>query len=252
MARLSANTRFWVLTIAAVLVAALTFSLGQWQLRRAAQKVGLQYAIEAQGNLPILKAADLASVKDLEELVHRKATLKGLWRAEHTVFLDNRQMQGKPGFIAITPLVLDGSGQIILVQRGWVPRNFGERSNLPNIQTPAGPVTVRGRIAPPPSKLYEFKGAESGRIRQNLDVAAFSRETGLGLLSVSMLQTGVANEGLQRDWAQPKVGTDKHYGYAFQWFALCALMVGLYVWFQVLNPWRLRRKIAPKSFPNQD
>jgi surfeit locus 1 family protein len=252
MARLSANTRFWVLTIAALLVAALTFSLGQWQLRRAAQKLGLQYAIEAQGNLPILKAADLAGAKDLQELVHRQATLKGLWRAEHTVFLDNRQMQGKPGFIAVTPLVLDGSGQIILVQRGWVPRNFGDRSNLPNIQTPAGPVTVRGRIAPPPSKLYEFKGAESGRIRQNLDVAAFSRETDLGLLSVSMLQTGVANEGLQRDWAQPKVGTDKHYGYAFQWFALCALVVGLYVWFQVLNPWLLRRKIAPKSSPNQD
>ncbi len=252
MTGLSGKARFWVLTIAAVLVAALTFSLGQWQLRRAAQKLGLQYAIEAQGNLPILKAMDVASAKDLQALVHRQATLKGLWRPEHTVFLDNRQMQGKPGFIAVTPLVLDGSGQIILVQRGWVPRNFGDRSNLPNIQTPAGPVTVRGRIAPPPSKLYEFKGSESGRIRQNLDVVAFSRETGLGLLSVSMLQTGVANEGLQRDWAQPKVGTDKHYGYAFQWFALCALLVGLYIWFQLVNPWRLRRQRAHESYPNQD
>jgi surfeit locus 1 family protein len=252
MARLSANARFWVLTIAAVLVAALTFSLGQWQLRRAAQKLGLQYAIDAQGNLPTLKAMDLAALKDLQEVVHRQATLKGVWRSEHTVFLDNRQMQGKPGFIAVTPLVLDGSGQIILVQRGWVPRNFGERSNLPSIQTPAGPVTVRGRIAPPPSKLYEFRGAESGRIRQNLDIAAFSREAGLGLLSVSMLQIGVANEGLQRDWAQPKSGTDKHYGYAFQWFTLCALVVGLYIWFQVVNPWRVRRKNAQKSSLNQD
>ncbi len=252
MARFSPTARFWILTIAAMLVAALTFSLGQWQLRRAAQKLGLQNAIEAQGNLPILKAADLASAKDLQEFVHRQATLKGLWRPEHTVFLDNRQMQGKPGFIAITPLVLDGSGQMILVQRGWVPRNFGERANVPNIQTPAGPVTVRGRIAPPPSKLYEFKGAESGRIRQNLEVSAFSAETGLALLGVSMVQTGVANEGLQRDWAQPKTGTDKHYGYAFQWFALCALVVGLYVWFQVLNPWRVRRAHAQKSLSNQD
>lgn len=252
MARLSVKARFWVLTVAAVLVAALTFSLGQWQLRRAAQKLELQYAIEAQGNLPILKVMDLARVNDLQEIVHRQATLKGVWRSEHTVFLDNRQMQGKPGFIAVTPLVLDGSGQIILVQRGWVPRNFAERSNVPNIQTPVGPVTVRGRIAPPPSKLYEFKGAESGRIRQNLDIASFSRETGLGLLSFSMVQTGVANEGLQRDWAQPRAGTDKHYGYAFQWFALCALVVGLYGWFQVVNPWRVRRKLAQKSQPNQD
>lgn len=230
--------------MAAGFVVALTFSLGQWQLRRAAQKLGLQYAIEAQGNLPILKAADLAglnSLQSFEDLVHRQATLKGVWRSEHTVFLDNRQMQGKPGFIAVTPLVLDGSGRVILVQRGWIPRNFGDRNNLPTIQTPVGPVTVRGRIAPPPSKLYEFKGTDSGRIRQNIDIADFGREINLELLSVSMLQTGVANEGLLRDWAQPKAGTDKHYGYAFQWFALCALMAGLYGWFQILSPWRKSR-----------
>ncbi|MEO5695997.1 MAG: SURF1 family protein, partial [Burkholderiaceae bacterium] len=32
----------------------------------------------------------------------------------------------------------------------------------------------------------------------------------------------------------------KHYGYAFQWFALSALMTGLYVWFRLVRP-RLRR-----------
>lgn len=40
--------RFVVLTLAAVLMVALTFSLGQWQLRRAAQKEALQAAIDAQ------------------------------------------------------------------------------------------------------------------------------------------------------------------------------------------------------------
>ena len=242
MAALSLKARFWALTLTALAVAVSTFSLGQWQLRRAAQKLNLQYAIEAQGNLPILKAQDLLKFTDLQEAVHRQATLKGVWRAEHTVFLDNRQMNDKPGFIVVTPLVLDGTGQIILVQRGWAQRDFSNRSKLPDIQTPAGPVTVRGRIAPPPSKLFEFKAEEKGRLRQNLDVVSFSRETGLPLLGVSMLQTGVANEGLLRDWAPPKSGTDKHYGYAFQWFALCALVIGLYAWFQLINPWRIKQK----------
>ena len=244
MAKLSLKARFWVLTTAAILVAALTFSLGQWQLRRAAQKQNLQLAIEAQSNQFILNAQDLALEKNSLAVVHRRATLKGIWRAEHTVFLDNRQMNGKPGFIAITPLVLDGTGQIILVQRGWALRNFADRTKLPDIQTPVGLVTVRGRIAPPPSKLYEFKGAESGRIRQNIDISAFSREIALPLMPVSMIQTGPANEGLLRDWAAPNVGIDKHYGYAFQWFGLCALMVGLYVWFQIINPWRVKRKTS--------
>ena len=231
-----------MLTLAALAVAVSTFSLGQWQLRRAAQKLNLQYAVEAQGNLPILKAQDLAMFSNLQEAVYRQATLKGVWRAEHTVFLDNRQMNDKPGFIAVTPLVLDGTGQIILVQRGWAQRDFANRSKLPDIQTPTGPVTVRGRIAPPPSKLFEFKAEERGRLRQNLDVSSFSRETSSPLLGVSMLQTGVANEGLLRDWAPPKSGTDKHYGYAFQWFALSALVFGLYAWFQLINPWRNKRK----------
>ena len=244
MAKLSSTTRFWLLTIAALLVAALTFSLGQWQLRRAAQKQNLQLTIEAQSNQSILKALDLADPNTLKDVVHRRATLKGIWRAEHTVFLDNRQMNGKSGFIAITPLVLDGTGQIILVQRGWALRNFADRTRLPDIQTPLGPVTVRGRIAPPPSKLYEFMGAESGRIRQNIDIQAFSREIALPLMPISMIQTGPANEGLLRDWAAPNVGIDKHYGYAFQWFGLCALMVGLYVWFQIINPWRIKRKTS--------
>ena len=244
MAKLSSNARFWLLTTAALLVAALTFSLGQWQLRRAAQKQALMFAIEAQSNESILKAADLATFKNLQDAVHRRATLKGVWRVEHTVFLDNRQMNGKTGLIAITPLALDGNGQIILVQRGWVQRNFADRTRLPDIQTPVGPVTVRGRIAPPPSKLYEFKGVDAARIRQNIDVVDFSRETGLPLMAVSMVQIGPANEGLLRDWAVPNVGIDKHYGYAFQWFALCALVTGLYAWFQIIHPWRVKRKQA--------
>ena len=245
MAKLSPQARFWLLTTAAVLVAGVTFSLGQWQLRRAAQKQNLQLAIEAQSNQSILKALDLADPDLLKDAVHRRATLKGVWRAEHTVFLDNRQMNGRTGLVAVTPLVLDGTGQIILVQRGGVLRNFADRTKLPDIQTPAGAVTVRGRIAPPPSKLYEFKGADSGRIRQNIDVAAFSREISLPLMKVSMVQMGPANEGLLRDWAAPNLGLDKHYGYAFQWFGLCALVVGLYIWFQIINPWRVRRQNLP-------
>ena len=241
MTKLSPISRFWLLTSAALFVAALTFSLGQWQLRRAAQKQALMFAIEAQGNQSILKAADLAAFKNLQEAVHRQAALKGVWRAEHTVFLDNRQMNEKTGLVAVTPLVLDGTGQIILVQRGWVQRNFADRAAVPSIQTPAGDVTVRGRIAPPPSKLYEFKGLDAGRIRQNIDVAMFSKEIALPLMIVSMVQTGPANEGLLRDWAAPNVGIDKHYGYAFQWFGMCALVMGLYAWFQIIQPWRAKR-----------
>ena len=239
------KTRFWLLTAAAVLVASTTFSLGQWQLRRAAQKETLQAAIESLTSQPILDARMLASMQNPADAVHRQALLTGVWQSEHTVFLDNRPMNGKTGFVVLTPLVLEGSSQVIVVQRGWVPRNFTDRTQLPDISTPSGLVTVRGRIAPAPSKLYEFKGIESGRIRQNIDMTVFARDIALPLLPVSFLQTGLPSEGLLREWAAPNLGVDKHYGYAFQWFGLCALVVVLYVWFQIINPLRLKNR---KSF----
>ena len=230
------SLRFWLLTFAALVVAVSTFSLGQWQLRRANQKETLQAAVEAQKVLPALDNNAFAATKSIADQMHRAVTIQGQWQARHTVYLDNRPMSGKTGFWVLTPLSLQDTGQVILVRRGWAPRNFNDRALLPDVQTPAGVVTVTGRIAPPPSKLYEFRGVDSGRLRQNVDVEAFRLETGLPLLEVSLLQTGGPSEGLLRDWAAPNLGVDKHYGYAFQWFGLFALVVGLYGWFQVIVP----------------
>jgi surfeit locus 1 family protein len=234
------SPRFWLITLAAVLVAGTTLSLGQWQLRRAAQKEALQAAIGGRDHLPILDGRGLTAGKNVADVLHRQAILKGTWHPEYTVYLDNRPMSGKTGFLVITPLALEGSSQLILVQRGWVPRDFTDRTRLAPITTPSGSVTVRGRIAPSPSKLYEFKGLESGRIRQNLDIPAFRTQTGLPLLDVSLLQTDAANEGLLREWAAPNLGVDKHYGYAFQWFGLCGLVLILFIWFQLILPLRTK------------
>jgi len=234
------SPRFWLLTAAAVLVAGTTFSLGQWQLRRAAQKEALQAAVESKGRLPALDVRALLASPDMAGEIHRPAVLKGSWWPEHTVYLDNRPMAGKTGFVVLTPLVLEGGAQAIVVQRGWVPRDFADRTRLPQVATPTGTVTVEGRLAASPSRLYEFQGIETGRIRQNLDLPAYRAQTGLPLLEVSLLQTGAASEGLSREWAAPNLGVDKHYGYAFQWFGLCALVIILYGWFQLVLPFRAR------------
>lgn len=235
------SLRFWVLTLAALLTAVLTFSLGHWQWGRAAEKQALQAAIERKNTLPALDNRALLAVENSMDMLHQQAVLQGVWQEAHTVYLDNRPMGGKSGFWVVTPLALEGSRAWILVQRGWVPRDFNDRTRLPVISTPAGLVSVPGRMAPPPSKLYEFDSVPTGRIRQNLDLAAFSVEMSQPLFPLSLLQTGPASEGLLRDWPAPALGVDKHYGYAFQWFGLCALVVGLYVWFQLISPCRKKR-----------
>ncbi len=233
--------RFWLITAAAVLAASVTASLGRWQLGRAAEKEALQARIEQRSSEPVLDGASLRQEAPVDALLHRRIAARGRWLADRTVFLDNRQMYGRPGFFVVTPLQLEGSGVVVLVQRGWVARNFEDRTRVPAIDTPAALVEVQGRIAPPPSKLYEMGPAEQGPIRQNLDLAQFRAETGLPLVPVSVQQTDTAADGLSRDWPQVNTGVEKHYGYAFQWFGLSALIAVLYVWFQIVRRYFPRR-----------
>ena len=265
--------RFWIIAIAAFLTIAATASLGRWQLARAAQKEAMQAESEAQSRRPELDQQTFLSTDKGSDEMLRPVRLRGLWLGAQTVYLDNRQMHGVPGFYVLTPFALEGSNQTVMVQRGWIQRNFENRTQLQPVQTVAGLVEVVGRIAPPPSRLLELgksavvalpdaasstaSGAASAvaspsvaaapmaapegsyAIRQNLDLEAFRVETGLPLRTdLSLQQSGPASEGLQRDWPAPALGIERHYGYAFQWFALSALVALLYVWFQLIAPWR--------------
>lgn len=232
-----------LIAIAALAGFALTASLGFWQWSRGQERTALHEATEARARTAPVPPAELLAVTeaDAPRVHHRPVVLRGEWIAGNTVFLDNRQMNNVPGFYVVTPLRLQAGAGVVLVQRGWVPRNFTRRELLPPVQTPAGVVEVRGRLAPPPAKLYAFDTDEKGAIRQNLDLARFRAETGLPLLPLSVQQLGAPSEGLLRQWPQAGSGAGKNYGYAFQWWALAALIAILYVWFQFVHPRRRAR-----------
>ena len=241
-------SRRLVVLVAAVITAGVTARLGFWQLDRGAQKSALQSAVESRQQMPTLPPEDLPSdEKELQERLHRQITLQGVWAPQHTIYLENRQMQGRPGFFVVTPLLL-AEGGAVLVQRGWLPRDLRDRTRVQAPATDPGPARILGRIALPPARLYDFDGAASGLIRQNLDVGSFALETGLKLRPLSVLELDEAPppssgqpprpDKLLRDWPLPAADVHKHHGYAFQWFALSVLTIALYVWFQILRPRR--------------
>jgi surfeit locus 1 family protein len=254
--------RRWIVLAAALAVTLITARLGWWQLDRAAQKQALQATLDARLKAAPLTGPDLARATDAAvEQHHRRVVVSGHWLPRHTVRLDNRQMNGRPGFHVLTPLRLD-DGRAVLVQRGWQARDFLDRARTAPVPTPEGLQSVTGRIAPPPSRLLELGRSDGsdpsdgsdrsghkdkpagvdGAIRQNIDLAAFAQETGLRLLPLTVLQTEApaVADGLQRDWPAPGTGVAKHQGYAFQWFGLSALTVVFYVWSQLIQPRRRR------------
>jgi surfeit locus 1 family protein len=263
-----------VLTLLAMLV---TAWLGGWQLQRASTKETLAAQIVEQNKLPALTELTQEAIKNAaltmppdtsaQALVHRRVRLRGVWLDENTVFLENRYMAGRPGFLVVTPLQLESSAHAVWVQRGWVPRDPADRTRLPEVPTPTGIITVEGRVVQEISRVYALgegsaaptnaitastvaassapvssapNPARASRIWQNLPAVDLGSQT--QWLSVAVLQTaaslGDAPDGLRRDWPAVDAGVAKHYGYAFQWFALCGLIMVLYVWFQLLSPRR--------------
>jgi surfeit locus 1 family protein len=256
----------WLILLVTLACVALTASLGAWQMRRAAYKEQLAEQILKQNQQTALTNSALnamnsgvASISPPPWL-HRRAELQGRWLHEHTVFLDNRPMQvqgsQRVGFYVVTPLALEGSPQVLWVQRGWVQRDFQDRSRLPALPESREIFTVQGRLMSSVSRAYEMKASEKensatasasnsprpSRIWQNLPSVDLGSKT---LLPMTLLQTTpeAGSDSLLRDWPAADTGVAKHHGYAFQWFALSALLVILYVWFQLIAPRRHKREV---------
>ena len=218
--------------------------LGFWQLSRAEKKTALQQAMERQAQLPPLTLAQLESDPSAWVQTHRRVQLQGEWLNDQTVFLDNRAHHGRVGFWLMTPLRVQ-AGQVVWVQRGWVERDALDPRKPPQLAPPAHGSPVQARIAPPLSQIFELGSAQQGTnpspIRANLDPAQMQSLVQDNVLAL-VVQTGPEGDGLRRDWFQVGVSADKNRAYAFQWFALSALLAFLYLWFQWIKDYRYGRQ----------
>jgi cytochrome oxidase assembly protein ShyY1 len=198
LAGYSFRPRLWALALALAACAA-GIALGHWQSRRADEK--------------------RASAAELEK---KRVSVSGVFRAELTVLLDNRIRNHRVGYEVVTPLRLDDASYV-LVNRGWLERGAKEPA------TPAGRVRIEGvALARLPHALRLGEESKS-RVRQNLDIAEFARETGLGLHPFVVEQRSDSGDGLLREWPRADAGAEKNEAYSFQWYSLAGLALVLFL-----------------------
>lgn len=241
--------------LVALIAAGVTARLGWWQLERAKLKEQQQALLQQQQSLPPIVASSLHPLPNAapETLYQRTARLRGQWVPGSLMFLDNRPQDGRPGFIALSLLELS-PGVAVLVQRGWAPRDRVDPTRLPVVSLPMETsVEVVGRISHPPSRLMELSDEGNGALRQNVDVRLLDREFSRSLPVLSVQQTEPTRicslpkaceadleDSLVRQWKLVASDPAKNRGYAVQWFSLSALIAGLWVWFQWVQPRRRR------------
>ncbi|MEK7437316.1 MAG: SURF1 family protein [Pseudomonadota bacterium] len=215
--------------IAALLAIALTVSLGNWQTRRAEEKLALGRNLDDAARR--VQLALPPSLVDAQDYEFSRISARGEYSARHTVLLDNKVLRGTPGYQVLTPLKLAGGEHYVLVNRGWIAAGT-RRDVLPQVPTPAGTTTVEGIAIVPSGHIFELDTkTEEAIVWQNLVLARYAKWSGLKLQPVVLQQTSDAADGLVRAWTRPDTGADKHRGYAFQWYSLASTILIAYVAF---------------------
>lgn len=226
--------------IATVLLVALGIALGNWQMRRADEKLAIAARIAERASAAPLTFGGVQGPDRVDSGVHpteieyRRVRISGEWVSDWPLFLDNRPQDGRAGFYLAMPFKIAGSGTHVMVLRGWLPRDPQEYTRLPTFATPGGVTTIEGVVTTSAGSVMQLGTPgtlKPGAIVQNLGLDEVARASGLRLAPFFVQQTGqgAPGETLVRDWPQAASGVDKHHGYAFQWYALAAMAVLFFV-----------------------
>jgi cytochrome oxidase assembly protein ShyY1 len=251
------TTKVWIAVGLLAVLGIIFVTLGNWQLERADERRLIAQRIDVgRSATPVRLSADSdASVLQ----PWQAAQVKGVWLAQWSVLLDNRNLDGKPGFWLATPLRLSDD-TAVLVLRGWVARPIGQYNPFPAIGQSTAIVDVHGEVAFRVPQLYDMGESTSLNInpvplsqtqgrttvdlsllaqRQNVFIDEMSEVTGLQFLPVVLLQTNQTDgTDLERQWPTPSIDADTNIGYAIQWFSFAAIAFGA----MGVLMWRNRRR----------
>ena len=216
-------------TLGTVAGIALTLALANWQLNRAQEKIALTARIEERAKGPAINVS--AAALDARHVALRQVEARGTFAPQYGIFIDNRIWHGVAGYQVVTPLRLGDGSRYVLVNRGWVA-GTEDRSRLPEVRTPSGPVVVRGMAVVPSKHFLELSTKTvEGKVWENLTIERYRQSMPIAIQPFVIQQDGegAPDDGLVREWDPPDLGVNRHYGYAFQWFALAATLLVFYL-----------------------
>ena len=236
--RLMFSARWWWTTLLVFLGIAVTIRLGIWQIDRDFQRRSQNEHIRAVQALPVLELPTSEAHEDLAEMEYRKVRATGSYDYEHQVAIRNQawaQDWGmEPGYALITPLIL-ADGPAILVNRGWIPVQYGTPAAWRQLDEP-GPVTIEGIL-----RLEMQQGEMGGGVP---DPTLAPGQHGLDLwnfVNIRRLQDQIPyplyNVYIQQAPDEGKtslpypslpeidLSAGSHLGFALQWFFFASLLM---------------------------
>jgi len=168
-----------------------------------------------------------------DDLRWRSVVIEGEYRSEFTTLVRTRPRIGQVGFEVLVPFATV-DGEVIVVNRGWVPT--GANEDEPDLIPPApvGAVTVVGKLFPGEPEI-PGRSAPSGQVA-TIHLPTMASKTGFAIdqrayLALVSEAPPVSPTPLLID--RPVADEGPHLSYTFQWFLFGIL--GFIAWGYLLR-----------------
>jgi surfeit locus 1 family protein len=217
--------RFLVPSILILATMAFLVSLGFWQLDRADQKRTIEASIQ-KANTGVVEL--IVNQNELLNKEYYEVRLQGSYIGDKQFIYDNQIVDQASGYYVLTPFVLTGQSNAIMINRGFIPWN-GRRDQLDDIAVDSTYREIKIQVSRP-IKRIELKTSDISNqfpvLIQAIDFDVIEEISSTSFVDVIGLLDPSSDDGFVRKW-EPYTGSiEKHIGYAIQWF-LMALVLGI-------------------------
>lgn len=121
--------QWWRSTLFVAVAVGVMIRLGIWQLDRLEQRRAFNASVFEQSERSPLKLTGEVYENELVNMEYREVFVRGVYDHLQEVALRNQVWRDRPGVNLITPLLIEGSDQAVLVNRGWIPNEESSPEN---------------------------------------------------------------------------------------------------------------------------
>ena len=221
-------------TLVLFLLACVFATLGSWQEKRALEKTVLEQQHQNAGTLPLETAI-------AQQSRFSSIDVRGHYDPNRHILLDNQIWQGRAGVYVFTPFYPNG-GTTILVNRGWLPL-APDRKSMPEVPTPQQEIVLKGMLntLPVPGRVLgsadQLKREQWPQLVTYLNLTDISASLGTPLENWVIQLSKSEPDGFDgREWKAVFLSSSRHKGYAFQWFALVAACIVMWIFIGFRKP----------------
>ncbi|CAM3092121.1 SURF1 family protein [Vibrio rarus] len=230
---------FWIVaTVLTVALFVVLVKLGFWQLSRGEEKQHLEQQLLTRDQMPALSIEQVVSFAAQSNVTGYPLTVAVTAQSQPLIYLDNVTHDSKVGYRVLQPMSVsvEGESRLLLVELGFINAAV-TRDTLPAVtainsqeqQTFSGRVYQKS-ANPLSHDVMAEQMATSIRI-QNLNLQQLAVILEKPLLGFVFQPSVIPDSDLPMLWSPYPMTSQKHFGYALQWFSMAIVYAVLVILF---------------------